>query len=120
MTPDSNAASHEPAPLVIRDESTVPTDESTLSDVKQLGIWAAIASLSYVFWVAGGMEMIERLAYYGVRAVATLYATRPASDGGLAVTMTTFGTLLLCWNVTQTIIPGFTGGLSDRYGYKQN
>jgi proton-dependent oligopeptide transporter, POT family len=96
-----------------------PRDETTLADVKQLGLWAAITSLSYVFWVVGGMEMVERLAFYGVRSVATLYATRPASSGGLGVTMATFGTLLLFWNLTQSWIPVFTGGLSDRYGYKQ-
>jgi POT family proton-dependent oligopeptide transporter len=96
-----------------------PPDETTLSDVKQLGLWAAIGSLSYVFWVCGAMEMVERLAYYGVRAVATLYATRPASTGALGVTMATFGTLLLFWNLTQSLVPIFTGGLSDRYGYKQ-
>jgi len=94
-------------------------NESTLADVKQLGLWAAIGSLSYVFWVVGAMEMVERLAYYGVRSVATLYATRPASDGGLGVTMAKFGTLLLFWNLTQSMVPVFTGGLSDRYGYKQ-
>jgi POT family proton-dependent oligopeptide transporter len=94
-------------------------DETTLADVKQLGLWAAIASLSYVFWICGGMEMIERLAYYGVRAVATLYATRAESQGGLGVTMATFGTLLLFWNLMQSLIPVFTGGLSDRYGYKE-
>lgn len=99
--------------------SPLPRDETTLADVKQLGLWAAIASLSYVFWVVGGMEMVERLAFYGVRAVATLYATRPASTGALGVTMATFGTLLLFWNLTQSLIPVFTGGLSDRYGYKQ-
>ena len=93
--------------------------ETTLADVKQLGLWAAIGSLSYVFWVVGGMEMVERLAYYGVRAVATLYATRPESDGGLGVTMATFGWLLLFWNLIQSLVPIFTGGLSDRYGYKQ-
>jgi MFS family permease len=90
-----------------------------LSDVKQLGLWAAIASLSYVFWVVGGMEMVERLAFYGVRAVATIYATRPLSTGGLGVTMATFGWLLLFWNLVQSLIPVFTGGLSDRYGYKE-
>jgi len=94
-------------------------EETTLADVKQLGLWASIASLSYVFWVVGGMEMVERLAYYGVRAVATLYATRAESTGGLGVTMATFGTLLLCWNLLQSLIPVFTGGLSDRYGYKE-
>ena len=96
-----------------------PSTDTTLADVKQLGLWAAIASLSYVFWVAGGMEMVERLAFYGVRAVATLYATRPKSSGALGVTMATFGTLLLFWNLTQSLVPIFTGGLSDRYGYKR-
>ena len=103
-----------------RDEPALPADgENTLADVKQLGFWAAIGSLGYVFWVVGGMEMIERLAYYGVRAVATLYATRPVSTGGLGVTMATFGTLLLFWNMAQSLVPILTGGLSDRYGYKQ-
>ncbi len=108
------------SPRIVRDEATTPPpNESTLSDVKQLGLWAAIGSLSYVFWVVGGMEMVERLAYYGVRTVATLYATRPLSEGGLGVTMSTYGTLLLFWNLTQSLVPVFTGGLSDRYGYKQ-
>lgn len=96
-----------------------PENETTLADVKQLGMWASIASLSYVFWVVGGMEMVERLAFYGVRSVATIYATRSTAEGGLAVTMTSFGTLLLCWNLVQSLVPIFTGGLSDRYGYKQ-
>ena len=96
-----------------------PPNKSTLADVKQLGLWAAIASLSYVFWVCGAMEMVERLAFYGVRAVATLYATRPESTGGLGVTMATFGTLLLFWNLVQSLFPIFTGGLCDRYGYKR-
>ena len=119
MSDRLNSPQNEPT-RVVRDEATLPPqDETTLDDVKQLGLWAAIASLSYVFWIVGGMEMVERLAFYGVRAVATLYATRPASTGGLGVTMTTFGTLLLFWNLTQSVIPIFTGGLSDRYGYKR-
>lgn len=93
--------------------------ESTLNDVKQLGLWASLASLSYVFWIVGGMEMIERLAYYGVRAVATIYATRAGSEGGLGVTMATFGWLLFTWNLVQSLVPIFTGGLSDRHGYKE-
>lgn len=33
-----------------------------VTDVKQLGLFAALGSLGYVFWVLGGMEMIELLA----------------------------------------------------------
>lgn len=102
-----------------QEKSQSSKNDSTLKDVKQLGLFASLASLSYVFWIVGGMEMIERLAYYGVRAVATIYATRPESAGGLGVTMATFGLLLGSWNLVQSIIPIFTGGLSDRYGYKE-
>src|SRR5438874_12962325 len=118
MSEPSNSPQPEP-PKVVRDEATVSTaDETTLADVKQLGLWAAIASLSYVFWVVGGMEMVERLAFYGVRSVATLYATRPVSQKGLGVTMATLGWLFLFWNMVQSIVTIVTGGLSDRYGYK--
>lgn len=99
---------------------TKPGDErsTSLEDVKQLGLFAAIASLGYVFWVVGAMEMVERLAYYGVKAVAALYATAPKSEGGLGVTPGEFGVLLMLWALVQSILPVFTGGLSDRFGYK--
>ena len=103
-------------------QSTEPEgndDDTTFGDVKQLGLWAALGSLGYVFWVVGGMEMIERLAYYGVRAVSTIYATHSVSEGGLGVTMATFGTLMMCWNLVQSLVPICIGGLADRYGYKE-
>ncbi len=37
-------------------------DGANFADVKQLGLVAALTSLSYVFWICGGMEVIERLA----------------------------------------------------------
>lgn len=95
------------------------TEGDSLADVKQLGLVAAIGSLGYVFWIVGGMEMVERLAYYGVKAVATLYAKDPVSKGGLGITMDTFGTILMAWALVQSLVPVFTGGLSDRYGYKE-
>src|SRR5271154_1242385 len=90
-----------------------------INAVKQLGFTEAIGSLGYVFWVVGAMEMVERLAYYGVKAVATLYAKDPASSGGLVITMTRFGTVLMVWALIQSFVPAVTGGLSDRYGYKE-
>ena len=99
---------------------TQPEDDvKALQDVKQLGLVAAIGSLSYVFWICGGMEMVERLAYYGVKAVAALYATDAVSEGGLGIAMGEFGVILMIWALIQSILPVFTGGLSDRYGYKE-
>jgi POT family proton-dependent oligopeptide transporter len=95
------------------------TDTAALDDVKQLGLGAAIVSLGYVFWCVGAMEMVERFAYYGVKAVATLYAKSPVSEGGLGVAMSKFGIILGTWAWVQSLVPVFTGGLSDRYGYKQ-
>lgn len=88
-------------------------------DVKQLGLVASIASLGYVFWIVGGMEMVERLAYYGVKAVASLYAKDPVSKGGLGITMTTFASILTVWAFFQSFVPVLVGGLADRLGYKQ-
>jgi MFS family permease len=92
---------------------------TSVHDVKQLGIAASLASLSYVFWVVGGMEMVERLAYYGVKTVAALYATDAKSEGGLGITANDFGTILMVWAFIQTFVPVATGGLSDRFGYKE-
>ncbi len=92
---------------------------TTVKDVKQLGIWAALASLSYVFWVCGAMEMVERLAYYGVRQVSSLYATDASSNGGLGLAGTDVGIIFLFWALVQSFVPVLTGGISDRVGYKE-
>jgi len=92
---------------------------TTVRDVKQLGTFAAIGSLGYVFWVCGGMEMVERLAYYGVRQVSSLYATDAQSRGGLGLLESDLGIIFFVWAVTQTFVPVFTGGISDRVGYKE-
>jgi len=95
------------------------SSSTTVKDVKQLGIWAAIASLSYVFWVCGAMEMVERLAYYGVRQVSSLYATDAASNGGLGLVGSDVGIIFLFWALMQSFVPVLTGGISDRVGYKE-
>ena len=92
---------------------------TTVKDVEQLGTFAAIASLSYVFWICGGMEMVERLAYYGVRSLSSLYATDASSNGGLGLVESDLGIIFMVWALIQTFVPVFTGGLSDRYGYKE-
>ena len=95
------------------------SDENQLADTKQLGMIAAIVSLGYVFWLVCGMEMVERLAYYGVKASAALYATSPVSEGALGLTITDYGLITMTWALVQTFIPVFSGGVSDRIGYKE-
>ena len=99
--------------------SETRSSSTTARDVKQLGIWAALGSLSYVFWVCGAMEMVERLAYYGVRQVSSLYATDAASNGGLGLVGSDVGIIFLFWALMQSFVPVLTGGISDRVGYKE-
>ncbi|MCP4414560.1 MAG: peptide MFS transporter [Gammaproteobacteria bacterium] len=93
--------------------------DNDLTEVKQLSMFAAIGSLSYVFWLVGGMEMIERLAYYGVKASAGLYAKTAASEGGLGISLSDYGLITMTWALVQTFVPVLTGGISDRVGYKE-
>ena len=92
---------------------------TSVRDVEQLGTFAAVASLSYVFWICGGMELVERLAYYGVRQVSSLYATDAKSNGGLGLVESDLGIIFAVWAITQTFVPVFSGGISDRLGYKE-
>ncbi|NKF49796.1 peptide MFS transporter [Shewanella sp. WXL01] len=99
--------------------ATPPNSVNDLSEVKQLGMWASITSLGYLFWLVGGMELVERIAYYGVKASAGLYAKSPASEGGLGIDLHDYGIILAIWALLQTFVPVFTGGISDRVGYKE-
>jgi POT family proton-dependent oligopeptide transporter len=99
--------------------STNSHSGNDLSEVKQLGMWAAISSLGYIFWLVGGMELVERIAYYGVKASAGLYAKTPVSEGGLGINLSDYGLIVSVWALLQTFIPVLTGGISDRVGYKE-
>ncbi len=95
------------------------SSSTSIKDVKQLGVWAALGSLGYVFWICGGMEMVERLAFYGVRQVSSLYATDATSNGGLGLQGTEIGVIFFWWAIVQGLVPVLTGGISDRVGYKE-
>ncbi len=73
-----------------------------------------------VFWVSNIMELFERLAYFGVRAVVGLYIVDAAANGGLELTHPQRGLIFTVWALFQTLLPMFTGAYSDRYGYKKS
>lgn len=65
------------------------------------------------------MEMWERLAYYGMRVVVAIYIAQADEPGGLHFSQADKGTIYAWWFVFQSILPTFTGGFADRYGYKK-
>jgi dipeptide/tripeptide permease len=72
------------------------------------------------FWMLCTMEMWERLAYYGVRVVMPVYIAQADEVGGLHFTQEDKGTIYAWWFIFQSVLPSFTGGFADRYGYKKN
>ena len=71
------------------------------------------------YWKLNGIEMFERLAYFSVRAVVPVYIMQADDPGGLHFTAGMKGTIYAWWFIFQSILPTFTGGFADRYGYKK-
>lgn len=71
------------------------------------------------YWMLNTIEMFERLAYFSVRAVVPVYIMQADDPGGLHFTAAMKGTIYAWWFIFQSILPTFTGGYADRYGYKK-
>jgi len=75
--------------------------------------------LGATFWKLNTIEMWERLAYFAVRTVVPIYIMQADDPGGLHLTAAHKGTVYAWWFVLQSVLPMFTGGYADRYGYKR-
>jgi dipeptide/tripeptide permease len=87
--------------------------------VKPPGLIDQIQGLENRFWIVNVMEMFERLAYYGVRAVVAIYMVLPLEYGGPEFTHVQKGSIFAAWASVQSVLPVFTGGFADRYGHKR-
>ncbi len=70
------------------------------------------------FWMLNVIEMWERLAYYGMRVVVPIYIAQADDVHGLHFSQADKGLIFLLWALVQSLLPMFTGGYADRYGYK--
>lgn len=84
----------------------------------KMSFWQQTRYLTWPFWAANIMEMIERLAYYGVRVVIPIYIAQADEIGGLHFSQADKGFIFMWWAVVQSALPILTGGFADRYGYK--
>lgn len=85
---------------------------------KRQGLLAQVRDLDNRFWIVNVMEMFERLAYYGVRAVIPLYLVLSTEEGGPQLNHSQKATIFAWWAAMQSVLPMFTGGWADRYGHK--
>ncbi|MDD3079417.1 MAG: MFS transporter [Paludibacter sp.] len=72
-----------------------------------------MAKFSKAFWVANSVELLERLAYYGVFIVITLYLSNVwgFSDIEAGIISGTFSAFLY-------FLPTFAGALADKIGFR--
>ena len=87
---------------------------------KKMSFVAQVRSLPANFWFANVMEMLERLAFYGSRAIAPLYLVASSQNNGLGLDYTQKGLIYSVWALLQCLIPMVSGGYTDRYGYKKS
>ena len=71
------------------------------------------------YWMLNSIEMFERLAYFGIRAVVPLYIMQATEPGGLHLSALHKGWIYMWWAIFQSFLPIVTGGIADRYGYKR-
>ena len=94
-------------------------ETTVLPDQSREPLGQQLTSLARAFWMVNIMEMFERLAYYGVRVVIPIYIAQADEIGGLHFSQTDKGIIFLWWAVVQSLVPMFSGGFADRYGYKK-
>lgn len=82
------------------------------------GLAEQLRSFDRSFWIVNAMEVLERLAYYGVRTVLPTYMVLSVAQGGPEFDHVQKGVIYFWWAVLQSQLPMFTGGYADRYGYK--
>lgn len=95
------------------------TETTPAAEAPPPGLLGMIRSFSPAFWSSNGIEMVERWAYYGVRAVLSIYIVDAVARGGLEFTHIQKGFIYAWWAVITSLMPMFTGGFADRYGYKK-
>lgn len=86
---------------------------------KKDGMIQTLLGFERAFWMVNWMEMLERLAYYGVRVVIPIYIAQADEIGGLHFSQMQKGHIFLWWALVQSLVPMFSGGFADRYGYKK-
>jgi len=79
-----------------------------------------IRGLQPNFWFANFMEILERLAFFGVRAAAPLFLVATAEKNGLGLSFQEKGDIYMWWALIQCLVPMVSGGYTERYGYRKS
>ncbi len=72
------------------------------------------------FWMANWLEINERLAFFGIRAILPLYMVYSVAENGLELSYTQKGLIYGVWALIQCLVPMVSGAFTDNYGYKKS
>jgi len=70
---------------------------------------------SKAFWVANGVELLERAAYYGVFIVITLYLSRILGFNDIQA-----ATIAGVFSACLYLLPTFAGAIADKIGFRSS
>ncbi|MGL5683984.1 MAG: MFS transporter [Marinifilaceae bacterium] len=84
---------------------------SSISSTKS----AATPKFSKAFWVANGVELCERAAYYGVFVVITLYLSRILGFNDMQS-----ATIAGVFSAFLYLLPTFAGAIADKIGFRNS
>ncbi len=98
--------------------TTVPP--SAAAPPAKPSVMSQIRGLQSNFWIVNWLEANERLAFFGIRAIAPLYFVASFADNGLGLTYPEKGIIFSIWALVQCLIPMISGGFTDEYGYKKS
>ncbi len=82
----------------------------------KVSLWRSFPA---AFWVANGMEIFERMGWYGFYAVSSLYLTGAVIDGGLGFSSDDRGVIQGLATFFLYLFPALFGALADRYGFRR-
>lgn len=74
-----------------------------------------VSGFTRTFWVANGLELVERFAFYGAKAVLTIYLAERVGLGAQ-----TAGSLAGLFSGVLYCLPILAGPIVDRYGFKKS
>ncbi len=78
-----------------------------------------LKSLNLKFWLLNFIQMIEKMAYVIVLLQMPIYLAQKNINGGLYLDQTMKGYIFFAWAMVQRLTPFFTGGFTDKIGYKK-
>ncbi|MCK5796344.1 MAG: MFS transporter [Deltaproteobacteria bacterium] len=80
---------------------------------KQIPLSQQLRTMGWNFWVCNLIEAIERLAFFGVSSIRSLFIKT-----ALQLSDSARGGILGTWALIQCLVPMVSGGYTDAYGYR--